>query len=148
MFGDALCSFNPIYAQGMTVAALEAEVLRDWLSEDQEQLAKKFFINVNKIIDQAWSSAVGNDLSYPEIEGPRTPLTRFFNWYLDKLHFAAHHDARVSVAFLKMINMVAPPFVILDPRIIWRVAKRNFWLSKEEHKTSLLPVQIRHQNKP
>jgi 2-polyprenyl-6-methoxyphenol hydroxylase-like FAD-dependent oxidoreductase len=147
VFGDALCSFNPIYAQGMTVAAMEAAALKQWLNQDPKQSARNFFRRVTKIIDLAWSAAVGNDLSYPEIEGPRTPMTRFFKKYMDKLHFAAHQDAQVSIAFLKMINMVAPPSVILHPKIIWRVLKSQYFSGKRENQTSLMPVQISHPKK-
>ena len=68
---------------------------------------------------------MGTDLSFPEVEGPRTPLVRFLNWYLDKLHVAAHTDAQVSIAFLKVINMIAPPPSMLHPRIIARIIKAH-----------------------
>lgn len=125
--GDALCSFNPVYGQGMTVAALETQALGECLSDGQNQLAERFFAKASKIIDISWSAAVGNDLAYPEIEGPRTPLVRFLNWYIGKLHLAAHKDPQVSIAFLKVINMVAPPPSMLHPRIVWRVIKGNLW---------------------
>jgi hypothetical protein len=75
---------------------------------------------------------VGNDLAYPEIEGPRTPMVRFFNWYIGKLHLAAHNDPQVSIAFLKVINMVAPPPSMLHPRIVWRVIKGNLRPHQQE----------------
>jgi 2-polyprenyl-6-methoxyphenol hydroxylase-like FAD-dependent oxidoreductase len=127
VFGDALCSFNPIYGQGMTVAAMEAVALGECLAEGHNQLAERFFDRARKIIDVSWSAAVGNDLGYPEVEGLRTPMVRFLNWYIGKLHLAAQADALVSVAFLKVINMVAPPPSILHPRILWRVMKANLW---------------------
>jgi 2-polyprenyl-6-methoxyphenol hydroxylase-like FAD-dependent oxidoreductase len=125
--GDALCSFNPIYGQGMTVAALEAEALGECLANanGQTQLARHFFPKASKIIDVSWSTAVGSDLSFSDVEGPRTPLVRFLNWYLGQVHFAAQQDAQVSIAFLKVINMVAPPPSIMQPGIVWRVIKES-----------------------
>jgi flavin-dependent dehydrogenase len=108
VFGDALCSFNPIYGQGMTVSAMEALALGECLANGRSRLAGRFFDRARKIIDVSWSAAVGNDLGFAEVEGPRTPMVRFLNWYLGKVHIAAHHDARVSIAFLKVINMTAP----------------------------------------
>ena len=40
----------------------------------------------------SWNAAVGNDLGFAEVEGPRTPMVRFLNWYLGKVHVAAHHE--------------------------------------------------------
>jgi 2-polyprenyl-6-methoxyphenol hydroxylase-like FAD-dependent oxidoreductase len=128
VFGDALCSFNPIYAQGMSVAALEAEALMACLSQGEARMAERFFKRAAAIIDIPWSTAVGNDLRFPEIAGPRTAMTRFINWYLGKLHHAAHHDAEVSLAFLRVANLQAPPPSILRPAIVWRVLRSNLWL--------------------
>lgn len=127
VLGDALCSFNPIYGQGMSVAALEAAALDVCLARGEERLAGRFFAGASAIIDMPWSTAVGNDLRFPEIEGPRTAMTMFINWYIGKLHHAAHHDAALSVAFLKVVNLLAPPPSLLHPRIVWRVLRGNLW---------------------
>lgn len=126
ILGDALCSFNPIYGQGMTVAALEAQTLDSCLKEGKEVLAQRFFTESRGTIDLAWNAAVGTDLSYSEVEGPRTPMIRFLNWYLSKLHLAAQRDEQVSIAFLRVINMVAPPTTLLHPRIFARVMKSSY----------------------
>lgn len=125
VIGDALASFNPVYAQGMSVAALESAALDDCLAQGGTRLAERFFKQASKIIDIPWSTAVGNDLRFPEVAGPRNGLVRFINWYMGKLHHAAHHDAVVSVAFLKVVNLVAPPPSVLQPRIVWRVLRGN-----------------------
>jgi hypothetical protein len=64
------------------------------------------------------------------------------NWYMGKVQLAAHTDAQVSIAFLKVINMVAPPPSILHPRIVWRVLKGNLWPNQRKSRASdprLLP---------
>jgi 2-polyprenyl-6-methoxyphenol hydroxylase-like FAD-dependent oxidoreductase len=125
VMGDALCSFNPIYAQGMSVAAQESLVLNQCLAKGEAQLAKRFFKQTSKLIDIPWSTAVGNDLRFPGVEGPRTPMLRFVNWYIGKLHHAAQHDPAVSVAFLKVINLLAPPPSVMQPQVMWRVLWAN-----------------------
>ena len=125
VLGDAMCSFNPIYGQGMTVAAMEAEALGECLANGEEQLAKRYFEKACKLIDIPWNLSVGSDLMYPEVEGKRTPVTQFFNWYINKLHIAAQKDSEVSAAFINMINMNTKPARILHPRIAWRIMKGN-----------------------
>jgi hypothetical protein len=75
-----------------------------------------------------WNGLYEKLSRFPEVEGPRSPMVRFINWYIGKLHTAAHHDEQASVAFLKVINMVAPSSSILNPRIVWRVIKGNWSL--------------------
>ena len=111
----------------MTVAALEAVALGECLAENDGKLSRRFFGRAGKIIDTSWDAAVGTDLGFAEIEGPRTLLVRFLNWYMEKVHRAAQRDAAVSIAFLKVINMLAPPPSMLHPRIVWRVLQGNLW---------------------
>jgi 2-polyprenyl-6-methoxyphenol hydroxylase-like FAD-dependent oxidoreductase len=127
VFGDALCSFNPVYGQGMTVAAMEAAALGECLANGHHRLAEQFFDKASEIVEVSWSTAVGTDLCFPEVAAPRAPMVRFLNWYIGKLHIAAHRDALVSVAFLRVINMIASPPSVLHPRIVWQVIKGNLW---------------------
>ena len=62
--GDALCSFNPIYAQGMTVAAMQVATLRDLLASGSPLVPRKYFRRVAKVVDIPWEIAVGADLAF------------------------------------------------------------------------------------
>jgi 2-polyprenyl-6-methoxyphenol hydroxylase-like FAD-dependent oxidoreductase len=125
VFGDAICSFNPVYAQGMTVAANEALVLHACLAQGSANLAQRFFKDVRPVLDGPWQVAVGNDLQLPHVEGSRTRMDRFMSWYIGKLHIAAHNDAALSVVFLEVVNMMAPPPRLLHPRVALRVLRGN-----------------------
>jgi len=125
VMGDALSSFNPIYGQGMTVAALEALDLQAVLAQPAPPLARRFFARAAKTIDTPWSIAVGNDLRMPETAGPRTLGVKVINAYMAKLHKAAHHDPAVALAFHRVGNLLAPPASVLHPRIALRVLWGN-----------------------
>ncbi|SAL38004.1 Putative epoxidase LasC [Caballeronia arvi] len=124
-FGDAICSFNPVYGQGMTVAAEEALTLHRCLRAGSTDLARRFFGAAAKIVDIPWDIAVGNDLRNPHVEGARPPMLRFINWYIGKLHLAARHDSTLANAFLKVVNLMMPPSSLLSPAIVRRVWQGN-----------------------
>jgi 2-polyprenyl-6-methoxyphenol hydroxylase-like FAD-dependent oxidoreductase len=121
VFGDAVCSFNPVYGQGMTVAAQEASLLQACLRGGDDDLARRFFSAAKAAIDVPWDIAVGNDLRHPQVRGPRSARVRFINWYIGKLHIAARYDAVLANAFLKVANLIAPPTGLLSPSILMRV---------------------------
>jgi 2-polyprenyl-6-methoxyphenol hydroxylase-like FAD-dependent oxidoreductase len=127
VFGDAICSFNPIYGQGMSVAALQAlELKRTLASSDGDTvLAKTFFRRAAKVVDIPWSIAVGSDLRIPETVGPRTAGVKFVNWYISKLHQAAHIDPVPALAFHRVGNLLASPPSIMHPRVAVRVLLGN-----------------------
>ena len=125
VMGDALSSFNPIYGQGMSTAALESMELRAVLREGTQNLARRFFRRASKVVDIPWSIAVGNDLRMPETIGRRTFAVKAINAYIAKLHKAAHHDPVVALAFHRVGNLLAPPPSILAPRIALRVLWGN-----------------------
>ena len=123
--GDAICSFNPIYGQGMSVAALEAMALATILKSGSMDLARPFFSRIAKVVDIPWAIAVGNDLRIPETIGPRNAVVRFINWYMSKLHRAAHRDPVPALAFHRVANLLAPPPSVMHPRVVWRVLRGN-----------------------
>jgi 2-polyprenyl-6-methoxyphenol hydroxylase-like FAD-dependent oxidoreductase len=125
VIGDAVCSFNPIYGQGMTVAALEALALRDCLSRGTTNLPRRFFRATARPIGQAWQLAAGGDLSLPEIHGTPPRSTRLLSGYMDRLLTAAEHDAAAFEQFLKVAWLVDAPIRLLRPSMMWRAASAN-----------------------
>jgi 2-polyprenyl-6-methoxyphenol hydroxylase-like FAD-dependent oxidoreductase len=125
VIGDAICSFNPIYGQGMTVAALEALVLRDCLSRGTDDLAWRFFHATAAPIRQAWRLSTSPDLALPEIHGAPPLTARLFNKYVDRLLAAAESDTAAADQFIRVTSLVDPATRLLSPAMIWRAARAN-----------------------
>ncbi|MDT0530911.1 FAD-dependent monooxygenase [Micromonospora sp. DSM 115977] len=125
---DAVCSFNPVYGQGMTVAALEALLLRRLLRRPSDRLARRFFRGAARLIDGPWSIAVGTDLRFPEVPGRRSPRVRLVNAYVGRLHAAATRDPALGAAFLRVVNLVDPPTRLLSPPVLLRVLRGSSYL--------------------
>ena len=130
VFGDAICSFTPIYGQGMTVAAFEALALQQCLAAGTQKLAQRFFTQASKVVDTPWSMTVGNDRRVTKTEKARRPMTQFLNWYMGKLQIAARHDAAVAFAFRQVGNLLAAPPSLLHPRITLRVLWGNIRVAR------------------
>ncbi|HLZ02511.1 MAG TPA: FAD-binding monooxygenase [Bradyrhizobium sp.] len=142
VFGDALCSFNPVLGQGMTVAAQEASLLRECLAEAGDtDLARRFFNAVQGAIDIPWDIAVGNDLRHPQVAGPRSAKVKFINWYIGKLHRAAQYDGKLATAFLQVANLKAPPERLLHPAIVLRVMLGNLARGRGDAATTKMSAQ-------
>ncbi len=123
--GDAICSFNPVYGQGMSVAALEAIVLRDCLSRGSDDISRRFFRAAAKPIDAAWQMASGADLALPQVRGRRTVRTRLGNRYTQRLLAAAESDIVVTEAFFRAMNLIDPPSRLLRPKVLSRIATQR-----------------------
>jgi 2-polyprenyl-6-methoxyphenol hydroxylase-like FAD-dependent oxidoreductase len=127
VFGDAICSFNPIYGQGMTVAAVQAEALRRCLLDGEADLARRFFPVAAKAIDPVWQLNAGGDLALPEIPGHRPLATRLINRYVARAQRAAATEPAVAAAFIRVGGLLDPPAAILAPRILSRVLRARRW---------------------
>lgn len=123
VLGDAIASFNPIYGQGMTSAAMQAVVLDRLLRERSrlDGIRRPFFKRSAKLVGLPWQMAVGEDFRFPETEGARPVGVDLINAYIAAVHRATHHDRVVYGQFLRTMNLLAPPTTLMHPRIAWRV---------------------------
>jgi 2-polyprenyl-6-methoxyphenol hydroxylase-like FAD-dependent oxidoreductase len=123
--GDAICSFNPVYGQGMTVSALDAVALRDCLRRGDHNLPRRYFRAAAKQIGVAWQMAAGADLAFPEVEGRRSPATLLMNRFADWALTACESDAITVTRFFRVNSLVDPPLRLLHPSFVVRAAKVN-----------------------
>jgi 2-polyprenyl-6-methoxyphenol hydroxylase-like FAD-dependent oxidoreductase len=123
VMGDAICSFNPIYGQGMTVAALQALALRDHLTPDIARHSPRVVRALARTIDAPWEMTIGADLAVPGVNGRRTPRRRIAGAYITRLQAAAAHDPALARAFMRVTGLVDRPQAILRPHIALRVLR-------------------------
>lgn len=126
VLGDAICSFNPVYGQGMAVAANQALVLRGLLLHGAEPAPEEYFRVIATTIDTPWDIAVGADLSFPGVPGNRTAKVRLVNAYLPRLHAAAAHDVTLATTFLRVLGLLEAPEALLRPDRVLRV----WWVNR------------------
>ncbi len=121
--GDAVCSLNPIYGQGMTVAALQALALRDHVRRVGTAEPRRWLRRAARTVDAPWDMVVGGDLAFPEVAGPRTAKVRLLGAYMARLHATASHDPRLAVSFARVMALVDRPPSLLEPATGARVLR-------------------------
>jgi 2-polyprenyl-6-methoxyphenol hydroxylase-like FAD-dependent oxidoreductase len=124
--GDSICSFNPLYGQGMSSAALQAKVLGEVLARfdaGDDRLPKRFYRQAAKVIATPWKIAVGADFAYPETTGPKPFGTDLMNRYLARVLVAARGSADVNGAMLQVQQLTAPPSSLVRPTTVRAVRK-------------------------
>jgi len=120
VLGDGFASFNPIYGQGMTVAAIGADLLRRHIERYAAVRPAAFLRELAGQVAAPWALATGTDLAFPETEGTRTLMTRFGNAYIPRLRRAAERDPVLSRAFLRVAGLVEAPSTLFRPAILAR----------------------------
>ena len=108
VFGDAICSTNPIYGQGMTVAALEATALRDCLTEGNGDLSRRFFAATAAHIGPMWASNQFNDL-YMDNGDPDHAASKELLDFREAVLSAAESSPAVTEKLYRSMNLVDPP---------------------------------------
>jgi 2-polyprenyl-6-methoxyphenol hydroxylase-like FAD-dependent oxidoreductase len=125
VLGDALCSTNPAYALGMSVAALQAAALQRTLAGGDRDLARRFFRTAAKPVDMAWQLTVGSDLALPQVQGPRPLPVRVINAYVNRVLTAAERDPVVAEQFLRVAALQDPASRLFRPSTSRRVLFGN-----------------------
>jgi 2-polyprenyl-6-methoxyphenol hydroxylase-like FAD-dependent oxidoreductase len=123
--GDAICSFNPVYGQGMSTAALEAVALGDCVDRvgiKSDRLAPSFYKEAAKILATPWSMGAGGDFMFEKTTGDRPPMVNALNWYGKQAVIASQHDPSVTLALMRVQNLIAPSSSLTKPAMILKVA--------------------------
>jgi 2-polyprenyl-6-methoxyphenol hydroxylase-like FAD-dependent oxidoreductase len=116
VLGDALCSFNPIYSQGMTVCAMEAEALSSELRGYQagDCDIKAVQRKIVAAAEQSWNQAKAQELRFPELSPSLSLMDRARFWYFDRLVDASAYDRHVLKSMLEVNNLIAPPSALFQ----------------------------------
>jgi len=125
--GDAVTSLNPVYGQGVSVAALGVQAVARALAQGRPSTARLQRLVVSAG-EQAWRICTGVDKALPTATGNAvrtTPLDRVGGWYLERVQLHATSDEVVGGAFRDVIHLVAPARTLFAPRVVRTVLFRR-----------------------
>jgi 2-polyprenyl-6-methoxyphenol hydroxylase-like FAD-dependent oxidoreductase len=122
--GEALASFNPMYGQGMSLAAGQALSLRDAISNGLDgNLAMRYFEGCNTLNGVGWSVMETRDFAYDCTSGERPPDLED-RWRAAKaIRRLAEVDPEMHALSVRVTHLLESPSVLTDPDIVARTGK-------------------------
>ena len=147
--GDAACSFNPIFGQGMSAACLGAGALERCLREqprgDIRGLAARFQQALAKVTDLPWTLATMEDLRYPEAIGARPRGFAARSWYTSKLEDLGSYDTSVYGRWLLVMHLIRGLDSLFTPSLalkaLWHTIRTTLWPSAAYERSRREPLQ-------
>jgi 2-polyprenyl-6-methoxyphenol hydroxylase-like FAD-dependent oxidoreductase len=123
--GDAICSLDPVFGQGMTMAALEAEILSRCLLQSAQEgaLTRSYLRAVDTCLDTPWTLCGAQNFRYPQTTGPRPFSYTAIQRYMDLMTDSSDPVALTQV--YRVLTLTAPPHVLLRPDIPLRALGRK-----------------------
>jgi len=154
--GDAVCAFNPIYGQGMTVSALDAMTLNRCLQELQHSprpnFEHYFQQQLAETVADAWLLSTNQDQRTPGVilKGARPdPTLRLLHGYIDLVLYSAVVDSTIAEAYFSVIMLASDSRSLARPALVARVlavasrrALRRLFKGKEEPDFVLSPAAL------
>ena len=122
IIGDAVCSFNPVYGQGMSSAAQQALALAAVLQEGPHDLGRRAAQAFADIAAVPWALATGSDRRYPG-QAPKPLPERLLDRYVDRLLQVAPGNDGVALAFMRVLHLLEPPPSLLTPSVAYHVLR-------------------------
>jgi 2-polyprenyl-6-methoxyphenol hydroxylase-like FAD-dependent oxidoreductase len=121
MLGDAVCSFNPTYGQGMSTATLQAEALSqalDRTTTTDARFVRAFYKRAAKAITPAWQLTTGADFALPGTIGHKPPGTDLMNRYMRHVLRASQVSENVAMRVIEVTTLLRPPPALLTPAML------------------------------
>ncbi|MET8161243.1 FAD-dependent monooxygenase [Sphaerisporangium sp. NPDC005289] len=129
--GDAVTTFNPVYAGGMTVAALSALTIREHLHSGATPQPLDYFRDLARnVIDPPWQMTHNVDLGFPGVEGERPLSLKLEQAFMALVQTAASRDSRVTAGYMRVAGQVEHPKTLMKPKFLLRVVLAALGLSK------------------
>ncbi len=123
--GDSVCTLDPLFGQGMSVAAAQAVTLGTFLTSglNTEAAWQVLWRDLIKPTTVPWLLTSSEAFRYPEVEGRRSPLHRLLQWYAARVFVASASDATVYQRFMGLMHLTSSLHSVCTPRTIAAVIK-------------------------
>lgn len=121
--GDAVCSFDPVFGQGMSVASAEAVIMRKLIARRGVR-PKAIQAAFGRIIDDPWQLASAEAHLWRETHGWKPPGVGMLQKFTHRMHAAAAVDNEVYSAFLDVVHLDKRPTSLFKPRVLRKILRK------------------------
>jgi hypothetical protein len=125
LVGDAVCSYNPSYGQGMTAATLTARCLDRQLSKHHgpihARFLRKHYAAQAKFLAEGWEFATILDLRWPVTQGPRPFGLRVRHMLIRLVEQVAFHNPKVLAAVIPFSDFGTSRLSLFNPLFLARL---------------------------
>ncbi|PFR41583.1 FAD-dependent oxidoreductase [Bacillus cereus] len=122
--GDAQCRFDPVFGQGVSVAAMEAHQLQ-LLLQDRKQLDKtftqQFYKKAATIIETPWDMTTTEISRHPQLKRELTTKQKFQLWYTKQIYRLSASNSDVYIRLVRVMNLIRSPFHLFHPKVLLSV---------------------------
>jgi 2-polyprenyl-6-methoxyphenol hydroxylase-like FAD-dependent oxidoreductase len=123
MIGDAFCRIDPIFGQGMSIAALETVALKKELEKrahryDLSRISHSVHRRFSKVIDIPWLIALSEDFRYEHTQGPKPVGLSFLMWYVKKVILACEVNQIIYTKLINVLHLKAHPITLFAPSVL------------------------------
>lgn len=122
--GDAHCRFDPVFGQGVSVAAMEAHQLQLLLQRRQKldhAFTQQFYKETAHIIQTPWEMTTTEISRHPQLKRELTIKQKFQLWYTKQIYQLSATDSDVYIRLVKVMNLIRSPFHLFHPKVLLAV---------------------------
>nr|WP_090996568.1 glutamate synthase [Bacillus sp. 491mf] len=124
VIGDAHCRFDPVFGQGISVAAMEAVELQRCLQQGnplEKGFTRKFYKRIAKIIATPWDMTTTESFRHPKIKGSKPIMQPFQQWYTKKIYQLSASNSEVYIRLVRVMNLIRSPLHLFHPKVLFAV---------------------------
>lgn len=123
IIGDAMACYDPTFASGMTLAALQAEQIAKRARPHQSsvRLQRRLY----RMTELQFTLTSGEAHRWRAATGWRPRFCASQQALFARVFEAANHDPVVFTALIRVMHFIASPLSLLRPQILWRVFARS-----------------------
>ena len=118
--GDSHCRFDPLFGQGISVAAMEAVELQKCLLNKEHHtngFSQNFHRKISRIIKTPWDMATTEALRHPSIKGKKSLICHLKLWYTKRIYQISAFEPEIYIRLAKVMNLTRAPSHLFHPKI-------------------------------